>query len=257
MTPHRHRAILLVPMAIALLPLARLTAAPATPLRGSRQVVAAVGTPTDASTGETAYVAAVHQQDIALTASVRHFVQLVKHPRLHDQTWTTDFGGQVVVWRLVDGAARTTSPPAHFAARHAVYLDLLAKMDNAAAAYLDAVAAADPTLLPTGDERLAQAVAGARRLARLDAQVGLDSTLLTAAIAKIVPSGPAATATPKPATTSGAEGAADAPHKDKNCSDFATQAEAQAYFVANGGGPTNNVDGLDRDHNGQACESLP
>ncbi|HEX3722947.1 MAG TPA: excalibur calcium-binding domain-containing protein [Nitrolancea sp.] len=44
---------------------------------------------------------------------------------------------------------------------------------------------------------------------------------------------------------------------DKNCSDFATHQEAQDYFVSHGGSPTNNFDGLDSDHNGIACESLP
>lgn len=44
---------------------------------------------------------------------------------------------------------------------------------------------------------------------------------------------------------------------DKDCSDFNTQQEAQAYFNANGGSPSNNIDGLDDDHDGIACESLP
>lgn len=44
---------------------------------------------------------------------------------------------------------------------------------------------------------------------------------------------------------------------DKDCSDFATQADAQAYFDSQGGSPTNNVDDLDRDHDGIACEALP
>jgi Excalibur calcium-binding domain len=43
---------------------------------------------------------------------------------------------------------------------------------------------------------------------------------------------------------------------DKDCADFASQAEAQAYFEANGGSPTNNVDNLDADHDGQACEDF-
>jgi hypothetical protein len=30
----------------------------------------------------------------------------------------------------------------------------------------------------------------------------------------------------------------------------------QAYFEANGGSPTNNVDNLDADHDGQACEDF-
>lgn len=44
---------------------------------------------------------------------------------------------------------------------------------------------------------------------------------------------------------------------DKDCSDFATHAEAQAYFESKGGSPTNNADKLDADRDGIACESLP
>ena len=43
---------------------------------------------------------------------------------------------------------------------------------------------------------------------------------------------------------------------DKDCADFSSQAEAQAYFEANGGSPANNVDNLDADHDGQACEAF-
>jgi hypothetical protein len=43
---------------------------------------------------------------------------------------------------------------------------------------------------------------------------------------------------------------------DKDCVDFSSQAEAQAYFEAHGGSPTNNVDNLDADHDGQACEAF-
>lgn len=43
----------------------------------------------------------------------------------------------------------------------------------------------------------------------------------------------------------------------KNCSDFKTQPEAQAYFEGKGGSRNNNVDGLDGDRDGIACESLP
>src|SRR5581483_12468774 len=41
-----------------------------------------------------------------------------------------------------------------------------------------------------------------------------------------------------------------------NCSGFATWAEAQAFFLAHGG-PTQDPFGLDGDHDGIACESLP
>ena len=44
---------------------------------------------------------------------------------------------------------------------------------------------------------------------------------------------------------------------DKNCSDFANQRDAQQYFDSHGGSPSNNVDDLDRDHDGTACDSNP
>jgi micrococcal nuclease len=43
---------------------------------------------------------------------------------------------------------------------------------------------------------------------------------------------------------------------DRNCADFATQAEAQAFFVA-AGGPTRDPHRLDGDGDGVACEALP
>ncbi|MBB6098579.1 beta-lactamase superfamily II metal-dependent hydrolase [Deinobacterium chartae] len=42
---------------------------------------------------------------------------------------------------------------------------------------------------------------------------------------------------------------------DRDCGDFRTRAEAQAFFLA-AGGPDRDPHGLDRDGNGQACESL-
>jgi endonuclease YncB( thermonuclease family) len=44
---------------------------------------------------------------------------------------------------------------------------------------------------------------------------------------------------------------------DKDCPDFPNHDAAQAYFIAKGGSPTNNVDRLDNDHDGLACEALP
>lgn len=43
---------------------------------------------------------------------------------------------------------------------------------------------------------------------------------------------------------------------DKDCSDFSTRAEAQEYFNSRGGSPTNNVDKLDNNRDGMACEGL-
>ena len=43
---------------------------------------------------------------------------------------------------------------------------------------------------------------------------------------------------------------------DRNCEDFTTQAEAQAFFLSEGG-PNYDPHGLDADSDGVACESLP
>ncbi len=44
--------------------------------------------------------------------------------------------------------------------------------------------------------------------------------------------------------------------EDRDCSDFATHAEAQAFFLSQGG-PSNDPHRLDSDRDGVACESLP
>jgi len=44
---------------------------------------------------------------------------------------------------------------------------------------------------------------------------------------------------------------------DFDCADFSSHADAQVYFDAHGGSSFNNVDGLDRDHDGVACELGP
>ncbi len=41
---------------------------------------------------------------------------------------------------------------------------------------------------------------------------------------------------------------------DKDCKDFTSHDQAQAYFKANGGSAANNVDRLDGDGDGLACE---
>jgi hypothetical protein len=43
---------------------------------------------------------------------------------------------------------------------------------------------------------------------------------------------------------------------DKDCSDFPTQRNAQKFFKKHGG-PKRDRHGLDADHDGIACESLP
>lgn len=45
-------------------------------------------------------------------------------------------------------------------------------------------------------------------------------------------------------------------YSDRDCSDFSTQREAQAFFESEGG-PATDYHNLDSDKDGQACESLP
>ena len=44
---------------------------------------------------------------------------------------------------------------------------------------------------------------------------------------------------------------------DYNCSNFSTHSEAQACFSSCGGSTTYNWSGMDGDHDGEPCESLP
>lgn len=57
-----------------------------------------------------------------------------------------------------------------------------------------------------------------------------------------------------PVTVIGSASERDEP--DRNCADFATHAEAQAFFIA-AGGPVHDPHRLDGDDDGKACESLP
>lgn len=68
---------------------------------------------------------------------------------------------------------------------------------------------------------------------------------------------PAPTVTPTPSPTPSPTPTPTTPVADRDCTDFASQADAQGYFDANGGSAANNVDGLDSDRDGWACESLP
>lgn len=68
-----------------------------------------------------------------------------------------------------------------------------------------------------------------------------------------VPTGGVAAATSVPAQpTAGLR--FDPLGPDRDCGDFASQAEAQAFYVA-AGGPASDPHRLDRDHDGIACES--
>lgn len=59
-----------------------------------------------------------------------------------------------------------------------------------------------------------------------------------------------------PAGKRGENEAAGLDAENRSCTDFRSQQEAQRYFEENGGTETRNVDGLDADGDGQACESL-
>lgn len=64
-------------------------------------------------------------------------------------------------------------------------------------------------------------------------------------------------AAPSPAPTRSSSSSGPVGTADVNCSDFPTHAAAQQWFTNHGGSASNDVAGLDGDHDGQACESLP
>ena len=71
------------------------------------------------------------------------------------------------------------------------------------------------------------------------------------------PSGPFAEPTPEPVPTPAPVPApTPEPFVDRNCSDFDTQAEAQAFFESEGG-PALDPHRLDGDGDGIVCVSLP
>jgi micrococcal nuclease len=61
---------------------------------------------------------------------------------------------------------------------------------------------------------------------------------------------------PPPPSTGGYNGPYDPFGPDRDCPDFQTHAQAQAFFIA-AGGPRYDPHRLDRDGNGIACENLP
>jgi hypothetical protein len=81
---------------------------------------------------------------------------------------------------------------------------------------------------------------------------GVGSASPRAPVAPAAP--PTQSATPTQSSTSGGP---NKPVSEVNCSDFSTHTAAQQWFTAHGGSASNDVAGLDGDHDGQACESLP
>jgi len=66
-----------------------------------------------------------------------------------------------------------------------------------------------------------------------------------------------ATGATSPASPTSASSGPNKPISEVNCSDFSTHAAAQQWFDQHGGSPSHDVAGLDGDHDGLACESLP
>lgn len=55
-------------------------------------------------------------------------------------------------------------------------------------------------------------------------------------------------------TADGADGINGVDGIDHDCADFADHDDAEAYFITDGGTAKNNIDHLDPNHNGIACE---
>ncbi|MFL5860332.1 MAG: hypothetical protein ACJ780_06085 [Solirubrobacteraceae bacterium] len=66
-----------------------------------------------------------------------------------------------------------------------------------------------------------------------------------------------ATAPSTRSSSSASSGGPNKPISQVNCSDFATHGDAQRWFEQHDGSATTDVAGLDRNHDGIACSSLP
>jgi micrococcal nuclease len=91
------------------------------------------------------------------------------------------------------------------------------------------------------------------RFRQVQAEAQAAGTGLWAQEVQPVPTSTSATSSP---TTGGYGGPYDPNGVDRDCGDFATHAEAQAFFEA-AGGPASDRHRLDGDNDGIACESLP
>jgi hypothetical protein len=114
--------------------------------------------------------------------------------------------------------------------------------------------AAEPaaTLLPP-----AAATSTGNRVAPAPTSAGLPAATPTPSPTTV----PTATATSPATSTATAKPTAtrvrsQSPVSDRDCSDFATWQEAQAFYIA-AGGPARDPHRLDGDRNGIACEGLP
>lgn len=72
---------------------------------------------------------------------------------------------------------------------------------------------------------------------------------------KVKTANPKAKSSVKSKAKTSAKVVSKAKAQDYNCVDFATKAQAQAFFIKSGG-PTSDPYDLDRDKDGKACETL-
>lgn len=83
-----------------------------------------------------------------------------------------------------------------------------------------------------------------------------DVTRSQNCVRQAVTAGRTATPQPRDMRRSGYKGPYDPNGPDRDCGDFDTQSEAQAFFGA-AGGPERDLHRLDGDSDGMACESVP
>jgi hypothetical protein len=120
----------------------------------------------------------------------------------------------------------------------------------------------DPAALPAGEPATtvlppAAATSTGNRVAPAPTSAGLPAATPTPSPTTV----PTATATSPATSTATAKPTAtrvrsQSPVSDRDCSDFATWQEAQAFYIA-AGGPARDPHRLDGDRNGIACEGLP
>jgi hypothetical protein len=247
---------------------APVAAAPPSPLPSAALPAASPSTPSTPSAsvpvanacaprlGEEAYGATMIANLQALTASGDRMQRLTDRPEVASTAWRAGLRAELRTWQGAAVAVRSVCPPELFQRFHDELSEAMRLYESAATDLVTALDLMDQALSTRSTANLARIESllssADDKFARADARMQAARANL---LAEFVPgSTPPAPSSPPPALRPGFNPQAYLGQGDRyNCSDFQSQAEAQAVLRADRTDPNQ----LDLDRNGIACESNP
>ncbi len=193
----------------------------------------------------------------------------MQSPAVGLDSWTIRVAAELVTWQQTYKEAQALVPPPRFTEVHEDYLTMLALLDSASYDISSGIDNGDFARVETGAAKIARSGEMATDIAgRVRGMGGVSVDMVpTTSAPRTVSAPPTATlprtwAAPPTATASRtltapptvASRTSITSAGDRDCGDFASQAQAQAFFEA-AGGPAVDPHRLDRDRDGIACES--